>query len=389
MELKIKNRINTNSIKWDEARRDYKEPDLLPLWIADMEFESDPSILKALHSVVDEGVLGYCNATSELYQAVQNWQLKHFDNELKSEDILFTAGVMPSVSLSIEAFTNPGDAVITQTPLYGPFARSIKLLGRKLITNELKIKDGQYALNFEDFEQKIIANDVKLFCLCNPHNPGGRVWLTEELSELGEICQRNNVIVVSDEIHEDLNFEPYQHTTFMNAGEGFDDFSIVLTSPTKTFNLAGVKNSVVFIKNPQLREKFVNKRLALNEHEPNTFGLVATRIAYERGQEWLNALHKQLKKNRQLLEDELIGQVIGGHKIDWFKPQGTYLVWLDFRDFGLSDDDLENSFIHKGKVLLNRGDSFGKDGSGFFRLNIATSSKQVQEGIRRIKLSLE
>jgi cystathionine beta-lyase len=340
-------------------------------------------VLDSLREIIDFGIIGYATERDELYTAIQSWQKRYFDYDVTREAILFSSGVVPSISLAVQAYTKPGEAVLINEPVYPPFARSIRLNDRKLVSSVLKQVDEQLEIDFADFEEKIVSENVKLFVLCNPHNPGGRVWSKDELNRIGEICKKYDVIVASDEIHEDLVFAPNVHTTFANAGDGFADFSLTFTAATKTFNLAGIKNSMVFIENEALREQFVQTRLANNQHEINTFGLIGTEVAYNTGDQWLAELKVVLTANFDLVQTELIDQT----KIEWIRPQGTYLAWLDFAAYGLTDEEIQNRLIHTGKVVLNPGVSFGPGGEQHMRLNVAEPTTIVEDGIKRIKLA--
>ncbi|MDR0921370.1 MAG: pyridoxal phosphate-dependent aminotransferase [Lactobacillales bacterium] len=379
------NRRNTNNIKWDSIGKEYHEDDLLPLWIADMDFRANPKVLEELQKIIDFGIIGYSDPSDSLYEEIIAWQKIQHQYEVPKEAILFSSGVVPSISLAIQAYTEIGDAVLINNPVYPPFARSVKLNQRKLVENRLVKRNNHYEIDFDLLEKQLVEENVKLYLLCNPQNPGGRVWTKEELNKLGALCKKHHVLVASDEIHEDLVFAPSAHTTFANAGEDFADFSITMTAATKTFNLAGIKNSMVFIESKDLREKFSHAQLRNNQHEIGTFGLVGTEAAYKYGDEWLLELKKVLAQNLDLVEKELVGKT----KIEWMRPEGTYLAWLDFSNYGLTDKEIEERLIHKGKVVLNAGISFGNAGTQHMRLNVAAPKITIDEGIKRIKLAFE
>lgn len=378
----VYNRKNTNSVKWDSIVRTYNETDLLPFWVADMDFKVHQPILDALSEVLQQGILGYSPAPESLYAAIQNWQFTQHRKQIEKEAILFSAGVVPSVALAIQAYTTPGDAIMIQDPVYHPFSQVIKQNDRKLVRNILIEENNHFVMDYDSLEKQIVEENVQMFILCNPHNPGGRVWHASELEKLGEICKKHHVLVVSDEIHQDIVFAPASFTTFTNAGEAFEDFSIVLTSATKTFNLAAIKNSMVFIENPDLRKRFVEMQQRNQQEEINVFGFIGTLAAYETGKPWLEELLIYLKKNIDTVEEFFANEL---PKVNVMRPEGTYLVWLDFSAYELSDSDLQNKFIHEAKVVLNTGITFGPSGSQHMRLNIACPNEQLLAGLQRIK----
>ncbi|MBL1228954.1 pyridoxal phosphate-dependent aminotransferase [Enterococcus sp. BWB1-3] len=379
-------RKGTNSVKWDAVNKMYKEDDLLPLWVADMDFKVHQPILDAMISYINQGILGYTTSSDSLYEAVQTWQKKKHNYIVEKEAILFSSGVVPSVAIAIQAYTEVGDAVLIHDPVYHPFAKVIKKNKRRVIRHSLIEVDGKFQIDFEKMKEAIQTNDVKLFILCNPHNPGGRVWSIEELKKIGELCASHNVLIISDEIHQDLIFTPAEFTTFNNADPSFKDFSITLTAATKTFNLAGIKNSMAFIHNTELRAKFCNIQEINQQTEINTIGLLGTEAAYRCGEEWLDDLLIYLQKNISTVEKFLQSEM---PLVKIMKPEGTYLIWLDFSAYALSDKELENKLIKKGKVVLNSGISFGPKGSQHMRLNIACPNATLLEGLERMKKSFQ
>lgn len=379
---KIIPRKQTNCVKWDSIEKTYHEEDLLPMWVADMDFSSPESVKEALIAVVERGVLGYSFFPDSLYTAIIDWQQRHHNYHVEKEAILFSSGVVPSIALALQAYTIIGDAVLINDPVYHPFANTIKANQRKVVRSPLIERNGHFEFDLKDMEEKIQAEAIKVFILCNPHNPGGRVWRKEELQQVGALCKKYNVLVISDEIHQDLVFYPHIFTTFQNAGEGFDTFSIILTAATKTFNLAGIKNSMVFIQNPELRERFTQQQLINQQHEINTFGIVGTEAAYTTGDAWLADLLIYLKENIQLVADFFEEEF---PQVKVMLPEGTYLVWLNFEHFQLSNQEIAQRLIHNGKVVLNQGTMFGPSGSQHARLNIACSKTTLLDGLERIK----
>lgn len=374
-------RLGSNCVKWDSIETTYGKKDLIPLWVADMDFMAPTPVKEALAAFVEQGIYGYTVFPESLYEAICKWELEEHHFELKKEEILFSPGVVPSIALAIQAYTEIGDAVLINDPVYPPFAGMVKNNQRKLVRSPLQEKENHFVMDLADMETKIIENNVKLFLLCNPHNPGGRVWHKEELQSVAELCHKHDVLLVSDEIHQDLVFPPYEHISLQTIDPNYADFSIILTAPTKTFNLAGIKNSMVFIKNPQLRKQFVKVQAQSEQDTLNTFGMVATQAAYNEGKPWLNDLLRYLQKNVdfacQFFQEHL-------PKIGVLKPEGTYLLWLDFSAYDLSDKALQDKLINEAGVVLNPGISFGPSGSKHMRLNVACPQEILKEGLQRI-----
>lgn len=380
----IHNRLNTNSVKWDSLVSTYEKEGLLPFWVADMDFQASPAISKALNDYIKQGIYGYTLIPDSLYDAIITWQKKQHHYELTKEDILFSPGVVPSLVTIIQALTNPGDALLIHDPVYHPFTDVIQNTERQLILSNLIEEESLFKMDFDDMEEKIIKHQVKLFILCNPHNPGGRVWTREELQRLGELCQKHQVLVISDEIHQDLVFEPNTFSSFQTIAPNFKDFSIVVTSATKTFNLAGIKNSMIFVKNPLLRDKLQAIQAINYQAEINTFGLIATEAAYNEGKEWLDELLVYLKNNIDFACDFLKAQL---PQIKIMKPQGTYLIWLDFSAYNLSDEALMAKLVDDAGVVVNPGISFGSKGTQHIRFNTACPRALLVEGLEKMALA--
>ncbi|WP_294429440.1 MalY/PatB family protein [uncultured Treponema sp.] len=382
---KITDRHNTNAIKFDLAVARGKPADVLPLWVADMDFPTSPAIIEALHSKVNHGIFGYSVPDERFYDAVKKWQKTEHDFEINRNWVVTTPGVVFAIATAIRAFTNEGDAVIIQTPVYYPFKNMIEANNRKLVTSSLFEKDGKWQIDFDDFERKIEENAVKLFILCSPHNPVGRVWTREELTRLSEICLKHNVLVFADEIHNDFVFEPNKHTVFSTISKETALNCIVSTSASKTFNLAGLQFSINFIQNPQLKRKFHDERDKTGYDEPSLMGFVATQAAYEQGKEWLTELKAHLVSNldfvRKFVKENL-------QKARLIEPEGTYLLWLDFSAYGYSDAELDDLIVNKAKVWLDRGTMFGAEGNCYQRINIATPLPILKEALERISKAL-
>ena len=372
------NRIGQHTYKWKEAEKDSQ---VLPAWIADMDFEVLPEIQQAVHDYADQLVYGYTYASEDLINAVLAWERNEHGYTFDKEALVFIEGVVPAISTAIQAFTKEGDAVLINTPVYPPFARSVKLNNRRLITNSLIEQDGLFQIDFEQLEQDIVDNEVKIYVLCNPHNPGGRVWEEDVLEKIGRLCQKYGVLVVSDEIHQDLTLFGHKHQSFNTVSPDFKDFSLILASATKTFNIAGTKNSYAVIENTSLRQKFQKRQLANNQHEISGLGFLATEAAYRYGKAWLTGLKAVLEENIDFVVDYFAKEA---PRLRVMKPQGTYLVWLDFSDYGLTDDQLFHLLREEAKVVLNRGSDFGQEGKGHARLNTAAPKTMIKEICRRI-----
>ena len=373
----LPNRFGHHTYKWKEAETDRQ---VLPAWIADMDFEVLPEIRQTVHDYAEQLVYGYTYASDGLIEAVQNWEEKQHGYRFEKDALVFIEGVVPAISTAIQAFTKEGEAVLINTPVYPPFARSIKLNNRRLITNSLVEKDGLFEIDFVQLEKDFVEEDVKLYVLCNPHNPGGRVWEKEVLEKIGQLCQQHGVLLVSDEIHQDLALFGNKHQSFNTVNEDFKEFSLILSSATKTFNIAGTKNSYAIIENPKLRLAFQKRQLANNQHEISGLGYLATETAYRYGEDWLTELKELIEKHINYVVD-LLGEET---KIKVMKPQGTYLIWLDFSAYDISDEELKSLLRNEAKVILNRGLDFGEEGALHARLNVAMPTSVLEEVCQRI-----
>ena len=373
----LPNRFGHHTYKWKEAETDRE---VLPAWIADMDFEVLPEIRQTVHDYAEQLVYGYTYASDGLIEAVQSWEEKQHGYRFDKDALVFIEGVVPAISTAIQAFTKEGQAVLINTPVYPPFARSIKLNNRRLITNSLVEKDGLFEIDFDQLEKDFVEEDVKLYVLCNPHNPGGRVWEKEVLEKIGQLCQKHGVLLVSDEIHQDLALFGNKHQSFNTVNEDFKEFSLILSSATKTFNIAGTKNSYAIIENPKLRVAFQKRQLANNQHEISGLGYLATEAAYRFGEDWLTELKELIEKHIDYVVD-LFGKET---KIKVMKPQGTYLIWLDFSAYDISDEELRSLLRDEAKVILNRGLDFGEEGALHARLNVAMPISVLEEVCQRI-----
>lgn len=373
----LPNRLGQNTVKWHNSEKD---PDLLQMWVADMDFLPLPAVKDALTAYTQTHVFGYALASDSLFQSIIDWEQKEHGYAVTKEDILLIEGVVPAISTAIQALTNEGDAVLINTPVYPPFARTVRLNHRKLVTNSLVENNGHFEIDFEELEKQFAAENVKLYIFCSPHNPGGRVWTKEELKKIGHLCQEYGVLLISDEIHQDLALFGHQHHSFNTVSPDFKDFTLVLSSATKTFNIAGTKNSFVLIENPLIRKKFQNRQLANNQHEVPAIGLIATEAALTKGKAWLEELKTVLEENI----DYTIQYLTKNTNIRVMKPEGTYLIWLDFSAYGLTNEEVQEKLTKEAKVVLNDGSTFGREGNCHARFNTAAPFKTVQEACHRI-----
>jgi cystathionine beta-lyase len=372
-------RRGTYSIKYDPASRG-KPLDVLPLWVADMDFATPPCVTDALIFHAKHGIFGYSEPDAEYFSVMRNWFEKRFNWNVEREWLTVTSGVVNALYIAVRALTQPEDGIVIQQPVYYPFESSVRQTGRKLIVNELCFNGGSYSIDFDDFENKI--KDAKLFILCNPHNPVGRVWTKDELIRMGEICLRYGVTVIADEIHQDFIFPGHKHHVFAALDPRFAEMSVTCTSPSKTFNLAGLLNSNIFISNETLRGKFKQEYARCGLSQPGIMGLAACKAAYQGGEDWLNELIVYLCGNMSLIKEYLQAYTF---KIKLVEPQGTYLAWLDCRELGLPSQELDNLITQKCKLWLSSGHSFGKSGEGFLRLNAACPRSVLRNALDRLK----
>ena len=378
----VVDRRHTMSLKYDTAKAHQKPEDCLPLWVADMDFQTAPEILEALQKRVAHGIFGYSETTGEYEQAVIQWWKKHYQFSIDPAWIKQTPSIVFSIATAICAFTLPGDYVLVQQPVYHPFRKMIEANGRVLLSNDLILKNGSCAMDLEDLEAKIRIHHVKLFLLCNPHNPMGRVWTKEELRPVGEICKRYGVIVLSDEIHCDFVWPGHTHTMLLQAMPELANQVITCVSPSKTFNLAGLQAANNIIVDPFLRERFWTERLRSGYDEQNVMGLVAAQAAYEQGEEWFQDMKAYVYENLCFFQRELERRM---PVVKLAMPEATYLLWLDFRDTSLSAHQINRKLLTEAKLWLNDGRMFGPGGEGFFRLNAACPRSILEEALRRLE----
>lgn len=375
-------RKGTDCLKYDFAVKRGKPEDVLPFWVADMDFRTTSYVEDALIERAKHGIFGYSESQEDYFHAIAGWMHRRHHWDVEPDWLIKTPGVVFALAMAVKAFTEAGDCVLIQQPVYYPFSEVIQDNGRVVVSNDLYLgTDNRYHMDLEDFEQKIVEHHVKLFLLCNPHNPSGRVFTREELTGMGEICLKHGVTVVCDEIHNDFVFQG-EHTVFASIKKEYADISVTCTSPSKTFNLASMLISNIFIPNEKLRQRFQHEVNAAGISQLSVLGLVATQAAYEHGDEWYEKMMAYVKSNidyaRNYVEEYLPG-------VKMTNGEGTYLVWLDFRGTGIETEELDRRIIYDAKLWLDSGKIFGKTGEGFQRINVAAPRKTVTECFERIR----
>ncbi|KUP05340.1 cystathionine beta-lyase [Bacillus coahuilensis p1.1.43] len=377
-------RLKTDSVKWDMNEMVYGTNDVLPMWVADMDFKPPTEVQTSLHERIGHGVFGYTFPSSETTTSVVNWLKRRWDWTIEEEAILYNAGIVPALALAIHAFTNKGDRILIQTPVYFPFFQLIEENERIVVDSPLHLDDGHYSIDFEDLEERI-KSGVRLFFLCSPHNPVGRVWTKEELIKITELCKKYHVLIVSDEIHGDLVFPPKEHIPISKLDPDYDRV-VTLLAPSKTFNIAGLQASVIVAPNQQIRETLEATKHRLGLFGVNALGLTALKSAYTHGDKWLDDLLCYLKENilyvKNFLKEEL-------PSVSVIESDGTYLLWLDIRMLPYSEEQIQKSLIENGKLALEPGSKYGKEGIGFLRMNIGCTKRTVQDAMERLKKGID
>ena len=379
-------RNNTLSIKYDFAKERKKPSGLLSLWVADMDFPVAQEIKDALIERCNHGIFGYSEVKTPYYEVIAKWYQEKFNWTTKKQWLVKTPGVVAAIANAIRAFTNIGDAVLIQKPVYYPFFLTIEDNQRKVVNNSLVYKNGRYEMDFVDFEEKIISHKVKLFVLCSPHNPVGRVWNKEELLKIGDICLKHKVIVVADEIHADFVYQGHQHQVFANLKTDYQEITVTCTAPSKTFNIAGLQVSNIFIANENLRKKFKQELKKTANADINVMGLIACQAAYSQGEDWLRQVKIYIAENLEYVKNFLRDNL---PQVKLVEPEGTYLLWLDFRELNLTEEELEDLIINKAKLWLDGGTMFGTEGVGFQRINIACPQKILIQAFTQLKEALK
>ncbi len=381
---KVIDRRHTGSSKWDYAEEFFGVKDILPMWVADMDFPSPPGVIAALKHAAEHGVFGYYRVPGSYYEAVISWMKKRHNWTIEKDWFVLTPGVVTALNVLIATFTQPGDEVIVQSPVYFPFFRVIKNNCCAIVDNPMHLENGLYTMDLADLEHKITPR-TKMILLCSPHNPVGRVWQKEELCSLGELCLRKNILIVADEIHEDIVYPGFRHIPFASLAPEFAEKTIVCTAASKTFNLPGLQTSNIIVQNNELRQKFCQTITRYGIHNPNMMGIIATEAAYRSGEPWFTQFLEYLEENLHFLQ-QYIAEKMPGVKV--IPPQGTYLVWLDFRRSGVSPGRLDKFVREDAKVGLEAGTIFGCNEAGFERMNIACPRSILAEGLSRIEQAL-
>ncbi|MDY0408768.1 MalY/PatB family protein [Virgibacillus soli] len=376
---KVHSRKNTRSVKWDAIQSVFQSDDVLPMWVADMDFRAPEAVNEALIKRAEHGIYGYTTIDDDVNSSVMNWLRKRHNWEIQKEWLSYSPGVVPSIQMAIQACSKPGDGILIQTPVYTPFYRAVEVLNRKLIKNPLIYDNHTYSIDFEDFEKKL-QQDVKIFVLCSPHNPIGRVWKRDELTEIARLCLKYNVLIISDEIHCDLIYPGNKHIPIASLSDAISQQTITCMAPSKTFNLAGLQASYIVIKNKSIRKKVTDAFEKQGFHMINTMGNIAMEVAYKEGEPWLEQLISVITKHKEYVISELESKT----SLRVVQPEGTYLLWIDCSSLQLKTDELQRFMVEQAKVGLNAGLAYGEEGMQFMRLNIACPMDTLQEGIQRI-----
>lgn len=379
-------RTNTKSQKYDFNEKHNVPDDVMPLWVADMDFQTPESVREALVETAKHGIFGYSGADENYTNAVLNWMGDQFDYHPDVEELVSTPGVVFAIAHAIRAFTKPGDSILIQEPVYYPFRKEIEANDRNVVSSPLKEQNGGYFIDFDDFEKKILNSNVKLFILCNPHNPVGRVYTEYELNRLAEICRKYNVPIVSDEIHADFIHGNRKHIVLPTLSDEVAEQTILCTSPSKTFNLAGLQVSNIFIKNKEMRRKFQKELQKSGVGGLSIMAYVAAQAAYENGKEWVKELNNYIEDNFEYI-DHFLKENIPQIKANI--PEGTYLVWLDCKSLGMTDKELKDFFLNDAKLWLDEGTLFGEEGSGYMRLNAAAPRETITKALENLKSAVE
>ena len=380
-------RSENHSAKWAEMEMKFGRSDLIPMWVADMDIKAAPEIIESMKKKVEQEIFGYVYRPDSYYKIATEWLKKRFGYEISPSSLIHSPGVVPSMSILVKMLTKTTDKILIQTPVYPPFASAVKDNGRELVENPL-IKDekGYYTIDFEDLEKKLSLDEVKLLILCNPHNPVGRVWKKEELLKMGELCKKYNVRILADEIWRDLIMPGYKHTPMASLSKDIEDITITLFSPTKSFNLAGLQASFATFPRVEERKEFDNILGQMDVKRNNPFSLVAFETAYEKCEDWLEELILHIDGNMQYVVDFIAEKL---PEIKVVKPEGTYLMWLDFNGTKIPQDKIQEFLINEAKVAMNDGGSFGSNGKGFARMNMACPRYMVEEAMERIEKALK
>ncbi|MFD9627968.1 MalY/PatB family protein [Peribacillus muralis] len=379
------NRENTGSAKWDKNSllSLFGSEDVLPMWVADMDFPAPEGIQKALIERLNHPIFGYTVPADTVFTEIQNWLKQRHSWQIDKEWISFSSGVVSAIGTTIQAFTSPGDKILLQSPVYTPFFDMIKNNDREVVNSPLLLEDGSFTIDFTDFEDKL-KSGVKLFLFCSPHNPGGRVWTKDELLRIGELCEKYDVIIVSDEIHADLYLSTSRHYPIGSLSKKLADLTVTLMAPSKTFNIAGMQASFLITSNEQLQLQLQKAQAKLAFHGLNILALTAMEAAYREGLQWLTDMIGYIEENIKLAEEFIAAEIPALHVMH---PDASYLLWIDCRDLGLTDIEIKDRLIHQGKLALEPGSKYGPGGEGFVRMNLGCSRATLQEGLKRLKIA--
>lgn len=377
----IVERSNTGCVKYDLSKMFFGTEDVIPMWVADMDFKTPPFIIDAIKQRLEHPVLGYSIRTSEYFKAIVDWLIRHHQWEINPDWICFSPGIVPALNMAVLAFTNPGDKIIVQPPVYFPFFSAIKKNKRTLCQNPLVMTNGRLEMDLKHF-RKVASRGAKMLILSNPHNPGGNAWREDELRELASICLEYNILIVSDEIHADLVNKGFKHTVLASLDEKFADITITMTAPSKTFNMAALSTASVIISNPVLRKTYNDLVQNLHIDMGNVFGNVASIAAYTKGDEWLCQLLEYVNGNINYLENFLVSNI---PQIKMIRPEATYMAWLDCTGLNLDDKELNDFMIKEAKLGLNQGIQFGKGGSGYMRINLACPRTTLEKAMQQLE----
>lgn len=379
-------RSENHSAKWAEMEMKFGRNDLTPMWVADMDIKTAPEILEAMRNKLEQEIFGYVYRPDSYYESAANWLKKRFGYEISPATLIHSPGVVSSMSILVKMLTKETDKILIQSPVYPPFASSVKDNGRTLVENNLvKDENGYYTVDFEDLEKKLSCEDVTLFILCNPHNPVGRVWKKDELEKMGELCRKYNVRILADEIWRDLIMPGHKHIPMASLSKEIEDITITLFSPTKSFNLAGLQASFATFPRAEERKEFDDILGKMDVKRNNPFSLVAFEAAYEKCENWLEQLIEHIDGNMQYVIDFINEKL---PMIKTAKPEGTYLMWLDFNGVGIPQDKIQDFLINEAKVAMNDGATFGENGKGFFRMNVACPRYMVEEAMEKIEKAI-
>lgn len=378
----IIDRSGTNSVKWDGRKLFFDSETALPMWVADMDFDNAPAIKTALHNLINQQVLGYALPSDTLYESIINWQNERHQMNIAKDQILFAPGVVGALAVCIQAFSEPGEGVMINDPVYTPFASVTESNGRKLYRSPLSISNNQYIMDLKDIEDQFSRYSIKVFLLCNPHNPGGRVWSKEELIQLTDLCIQYGVILISDEIHSDLVYSESTHYSPVALNDTYRDTVVTLHSASKTFNIAGVKLAYFIVCNDELKEKISFVQSQTEQSGISTFGMVATEAAFSESRDWHNALLEYLEDNRQYVTDFFDHEL---PEVRYMKPEATYLFWFDASTLKTPGEALKQLFVDIGDVALNDGTAYGESSGQYMRLNFACPRTMLEEGLKRVK----